>query len=111
MNNNITVAATPGHKTYTDARSGKTSTIDLTLCSNNLIQICETKTLTDHYGSDHTPVKTTIHLTPDKKIKKRRQKWKVDDKKWEAWSTKTTKHLEVEHTTEERTKNVHQITK
>ena len=36
-NNNITVATTPGLKTYTDSRSGKTSTIDLTMCSNNLI--------------------------------------------------------------------------
>ena len=52
---NIALATLPGLKTYTcDRPPFKSSTIDLTLCSNNLIQITVTSALADS-DSDHYP--------------------------------------------------------
>ena len=65
VTDNITmaVATIPGLPTYTN-RSGKTSTLDLTICSNNILHSIETHSLAD-YGSDHRPVLTTVNLIPE----------------------------------------------
>ena len=68
---NIALATTPGLKTYMCSRAPyKTSTLDLTLCSNNLIQVTETSTLGDS-GSNHLPVRTKVLLAPDLKIREK----------------------------------------
>ena len=86
---NLALITTPGLKTYTHTtyRGSNSSTLDLSLCSNNLIQLCETTLLGDS-GSDHTPVLTTVRLRPDKKIRKRRRKWKLNETSWDTWKTK-----------------------
>merc|ERR1712142_1332148 len=64
--------------------NGITSTIDLTICSSNLLNKIETKALPGH-GSDHRPILTTVNITPEIVTKTKRPKWKIDPKKWEKW--------------------------
>ena len=101
---NLYLFTTPGLKTYTDARSGKTSTLDLALCSNNLMQVCTTSEMADS-GSDHTPIKSTLALRPDTKIKKKRKKWKLNDKKWEKYQKSITTVQSDEDTMETAANN------
>ena len=75
---------TPGLKTYTDNRTGKSSTIDLAMCSNNLIHVAETILLPDA-GSDHMPVKITLALTPDTITRRKRRMWKIKAGKIPEW--------------------------
>ena len=82
----LALITTPGLKTYTHTthQSSNSSTLDLSLCSNNLIDISET-TLMGDSGSDHDPVLTTIRVKPDKIIRSRRPKWKLKEKNWPLW--------------------------
>ena len=64
--------------------NGITSTIDLTICSSNLLNKIETKTLPGR-GRDHRPVLTTINIAPEIASRTKRPKWKIDDKKWAKW--------------------------
>ena len=80
----MALITTPGLKTYTDNRTGKTSTLDLAMCSNNLIHVAETSLLEDS-GSDHTPVKISLTLTPDTIKRRKRPKWKISDGKVKEW--------------------------
>ena len=82
----LTVATTPGLKTFTN-NAGGTSTLDLTICSSNILHAIETKSLADS-GSDHQPVLTTVHLAPKTTTRSKRPKWKLDDKKWTSWKKK-----------------------
>ena len=79
----IAVATTPGLITHMN-NNGITSTIDLTICSSNLLNKIETKALPGH-GSDHRPILTTVNITPEIVTKTKRPKWKIDPKKWEKW--------------------------
>ena len=83
---NLALITTPGLKTYTHTtyQSSNSSTLDLSLCSNNLIHISETSLLKD-LGSDHTPVLTTVRVKPDMCTRKRRPKWKISDAIWSYW--------------------------
>ena len=80
----MALITTPGLKTYTDSRTGKTSTLDLAMCSNNLIHVTEISLLGDS-GSDHTPVKISLALTPDTIQRRKRPKWKLKDNKIQEW--------------------------
>ena len=85
---NIALATSPGLKTYMCARPPfNSSTLDLTLCSNNLIQITETSILGDS-GSDHLPVRTKVQLAPDLKVREKRKKWKIIESKITLWQSK-----------------------
>ena len=82
-NPSLALATTPGLKTHTN-NNGRTSTLDLTLCSPNLLPIIETKPMASH-GSDHYPVHTKINITPEKVIRTKRPKWKLKEDKWDEW--------------------------
>ena len=85
---NMALATPTGLKTYTCPRPPhNSSTIDLTLCSNNLIQIIQTSALADS-GSDHFPILNKIDLAPDPKIREKRKKWKIIEKKMDTWKSK-----------------------
>ena len=85
---NIALATTPGLKTYTCSKPPhSSSTLDLTLCSNNLIQVTETSSLACR-GSDHYPILTKLGLAPDPKTREKRKKWKILDKKISLWQSK-----------------------
>lgn len=83
---NLALVTTPGLKTYTHTThlSSNTSTLDLSLCSNNLINISSTTLLGDS-GSDHDPVQTMVQIKPDKIIRTSQPKWKIKDNKWQKW--------------------------
>ena len=98
-NNTMTVATTPGLPTYT-SRTGNTSTLDLTICSNNILYAIETNSLADH-GSDHLPVLTTVNLIPEKLTKTKRPKWKLNDKKWGNWAKDVAKETKIHNTVQE----------
>ena len=85
-NQDLALITTPGLKTYTHTThiSSNSSTLDLSICSINLINISETKLLGDS-GSDHDPVLTIIDIKPDKFLRKRRPKWKIKENNWEKW--------------------------
>ena len=104
---NLALITTPGLKTYTHTtnRCSNSSTLDLSLCSNNLIHICETKLLKD-LGSDHTPVLTTVRVKPEKFIKKRRPKWKLKGAIWSYWKTQVPPQDTFFDTVEEEAKNL-----
>ena len=76
----IAVTTTPGLITHMN-NNGITSTLDLTICSNNLLNKIETKALPGH-GSDHRPILTRVNITPDTTTNSKRPKWKLDHKKW-----------------------------
>ena len=101
---NLNLVTTPGLKTYTDARSGKTSTLDLALCTNNLIQVCSTTEMADA-GSDHTPINVTLSLRPDTLKRKKRKKWKIDDKKLKSYAKNIPTTQVGEDSTEGAAKN------
>ena len=85
---NMALATPSGLITYTSPRPPhNSSTIDLTLCSNNLIQVIKTSALADS-GSDHFPILNTISLAPDPKTREKRKKWKIIDKKMGEWKSK-----------------------
>lgn len=84
---NMALITTPGLPTYTDNRTGKTSTLDLAMCSNNLIHVAETFLLGDS-GSDHMPVKISLLLTPDTVRRKKRPNWKIKEDKIPIWKNK-----------------------
>ena len=83
---NLALVTTPGLPTYTHTthQSSNSSTLDLSLCSNNLIDISNTILLGDS-GSDHDPVQATVQIKPDKIVRTRRPKWKLTEDKWTAW--------------------------
>ena len=90
---NIALATTPGLKTHMSATPPhNTSTLDLTFCSNNLIQVTETRLL-ECYGSDHLPVLTKIRLAPDIIIREKRPKWKIVHEKITQWQSNLTPTL------------------
>ena len=91
---NIALATPPGLITYTSPSSGKTSTLDLSMCSNNLIQTCQVTQLPCH-GSDHYPICTKIALAPDLISKKKRPQWKITDDSWVEWKLNLTAQEEV----------------
>ena len=85
---NMALSTPSGLITYTSPRPPHNpSTIDLTLCSNNLIQIIQTSALADS-GSDHFPVLNKIELAPDPKTREKRKRWKDLDKKMGSWQSK-----------------------
>ena len=98
-NPEIALATTPGLHTHTNNNGGKT-TLDLTLCSPNLLHITETTSFSD-YGSDHLPVHTKISLAPEKVTNTKRQQWKLKEDKWEKWKKEITITREYHDTVEE----------
>ena len=85
---NMALSIPTGLITYSSPRPPhNTSTIDLTLCSNNLIQVIETSALADS-GSDHFPILNKILLAPDPKTREKRKKWKIIEKKMGTWKSK-----------------------
>ena len=89
----IALATEPGLATHTNNR-GITSTLDLTLCSSNLIHITSTKALADH-GSDHFPVLTKLYLAPEKVTKEKRPKWIITEDKWNIFQENIEEQTEV----------------
>ena len=85
----LALITTPGLKTYTHTThtGSNSSTLDLAFCTNNLINVSETKLLGDS-GSDHTPVLINISIKPDKIIRNRRPKWKLNREKVPLWKDK-----------------------
>ena len=86
----MALATTPGLITHTcSTPPHNTSTLDLTFCSNNLIQVTETFSKGDR-GSDHYPVLTKVKLAPDTKIREKRIKWKIIQENIKHWTSKLT---------------------
>lgn len=81
---NMTLATPQGLVTYSSPRPPhKKSTIDLTFCSNNLIQVIQTTSALACTRSDHYPISNVIGLAPDPKSREKRKKWKILGKKME----------------------------
>ena len=97
-NPTIALATTPGLKTYTN-NNGRTSTIDLTLCSPNLLPLVETISMAGH-GSDHYPIHTKVNITPEKITRTKRPKWKLKEDKWDEWRDRIPQAEEYHETTE-----------
>ena len=106
----IGLITTPGLKTYTHTthQASNSSTLDLSLSSNNLIHVSETKLLGDS-GSDHTPVLTTIRIKPDKIIRTRRPKWKIKREKVPLWKEKILPQRAAPTSLEEEAKNFEKL--
>ena len=64
-NNYIALATPPNLKTFTDTKSGKTSTIDLCLCSSNLLPDIEVRDI-PCTGSDQYPIRVTLATEPER---------------------------------------------
>ena len=79
----VALCTTPGLHTHTNNNGGKT-TLDLTLCSPNLLHIIETFSYAD-YGSDHLPVQTKLSIAPYKIKRTKRPQWKLKEDKWKEW--------------------------
>ena len=86
---NLALATPPGLITYTSPLSGNTSTIDLSMCSNNLIHACQV-TQVACSGSDHYPISTKIALAPELIPKKKRPQWKFKEEGWSEWRSNLT---------------------
>ena len=95
----IAIATTPGLETYMN-NTGITSTIDLTICSSNILNKIETRSLADR-GSDHLPILTTVNLIPETVTRTKRPKWKLNDEKWSKWRDDIPQITEVHNTVEE----------
>ena len=83
-NDNITLATPQNLRTHTDLNTGKTSTIDLCLCSANIaadIVIKEKGCL----GSDHYPIQVKIAIEPERITRGKRRKWIIEENNWNAW--------------------------
>ena len=104
---NLALITTPGLKTYTHTthRGSNSSTLDLAICSNNLIHISETALMGD-LGSDHTPVMITVRVKPDKKIRTRRPKWKLKDASWSHWKNQVPPQVIIPDTIEAEADNL-----
>ena len=98
----IALATEPGLATHTNSR-GATSTLDLTLCSSNLVHLIEVKVMPDS-GSDHFPILTKLNLTPETVIKEKRPKWKITNDRWEIWAENIEELTEVYENSEELNK-------
>ena len=85
---NICIATPPGLITHTDS-NGSTSTIDLILCNPALIPLFNITPAPD-FGSDHTPIIANIEIYPNKVIRGKRPKWKLDSGKWKTWKSNLT---------------------
>ena len=84
----MALATTPGLITHTCSTPPfNTSTLDLTFCSNNLIQVTETFNKADR-GSDHYPILTKVKLAPDTKTRQKRPKWKIIEEDISNWKSK-----------------------
>ena len=105
-NQDLALITTPGLKTYTHTthQDSNTSTLDLSLCSNNLINISDTTLLGDS-GSDHDPVLTTVRIKPDKIVRRRRPKWKLKEDKWPIWKSNVPPQQVAPSSLEEEAKN------
>ena len=79
----VALATTPGLHTHTNNNGGKT-TLDLTLCSPNLLHIIETFSHAD-FGSDHLPVHTKLNTAPYKIRRSKRPQWKLKEDRWDRW--------------------------
>ena len=80
-----TVLATPPNlPTYTNGYTGSTSTIDLIFCSPQYFPLTNTLTLAD-LGSDHTPILSTIEITPEQQQLGKRSKWVFNNEAWDLW--------------------------
>ena len=88
----ICIATPPGLITHTCTKEGatSTSTLDLTLCNPALLPSFDIKTIPD-YGSDHDPVIATIEINPNKTIRGKRPRWKLENVNWQNWKTKLEK--------------------
>ena len=109
---NLALVTTPGLPTYTHTThlSSNSSTLDLSLCSNNLIDISTTKLLGDS-GSDHDPVQTTVQIKPDKRVRMRRPKWKLKEDKWSVWKDNVPQQHAAPSTIDEEANNFGQLLK
>ncbi|KAG5880510.1 hypothetical protein JTB14_010102 [Gonioctena quinquepunctata] len=73
-----------GSPTYFEARSGKTSVIDLSLCSPHLATRLAWDTDEDLHSSDHFPI--TIHVDVPTKSFSTRERWLTKNADWEKFS-------------------------
>ena len=109
-NNNINIATPPNLVTHTDLSTGKTSTIDLCLCSSNLtssIKIQSQQCL----GSDHYPTLIKLAVGPERISRGKRRKWIFDNTKWTVWQNELMKQepkaaTEVEEEVKDFTKDI-----
>ena len=99
----LAVATTPGLGTHMN-NNGIVSTIDLTICSSNLLNKIETKALPGH-GSDHRPILTTVNIAPEIVSKTKRPKWIIDPKKWTRWREVIPPLTEAHNSTDEENKS------
>ena len=89
-NNNINLATPPNLITHTDLSSGKTSTIDLCLCSSNLTS-STTIQAQQCLGSDHYPILIKLAVGPERISRGKRSKWIFDKSKWTVWQSELLK--------------------
>ena len=84
----LTLATPPDLPTHTGGHTGHTSTLDLSLCSANLLPRTLVTTLPD-LGSDHLPVRIKLSLRPERRQRGKRRKWilNVNDTVWTTWQS------------------------
>ena len=83
-NANLCLATPPDLPTYTDPRTGETSTLDLFFCSQQYLGIAEVQ-MKGCLGSDHDPALVTIGTSPEQQMLGKRPRGLFELGLWGPW--------------------------
>ena len=81
------------YTTYTDAKTGNSSCLDLCIATNNLY-MCGEVTPGPDLGSDHLPIECSFEVNVIKDNCTKPQKWLIKGINWKVWSNEVEKGLE-----------------
>lgn len=84
-----------GQPTHFDSNTGRTSNIDLSMASQNIMSYFEWNALDDLYDSDHFPILIKSQISNDNVPEniKVPQKWKTDKANWIMFSEEINKYI------------------